>query len=172
PTASALNARPSVRSARWKKMSRPPVRRMKPWLCPITSFTIRPAATTPRRSGGRFTADSSGTALPARLRSAAGRAVAAESAAARRLGPRLVDGEIAAADLGRIQFANGFLRFLVGAHLDKRKPPRATRRLVADNVHRLDRAGAREELLELVFTGFIGQVSNVQLSAHTRSCHC
>src|SRR5689334_13486521 len=103
---------------------------MKPWLCPISSFTIRPVETAPRRSAGRgcTTArpyatcrtarlDDCTTVLPARFSPTP--AAAEPAAAAPHLGTGLVDGEVSAAHLRSVQRGDRLLRLLIGAHFDE-----------------------------------------------------
>src|SRR5688572_1664592 len=152
---------------------------MYPWPWPMNNVTTRPEVGTPRRSAGRAIAclragAAFGTAprlrsstLPARFRtSTLGEAAATEPAAALGLRPCFVDGQAAAADLARVQLGDGVLCFFVRAHLDKRKPAGAPRRLVAHHGDRFDRSGTGEQLLELVFADFVGQISDVQLPTH------
>src|SRR5436190_5989748 len=84
----------------------------------------------------------------------------------RRLRPRFVVGQTAAPKLIFIQLCDRLLRLVLGAHLNERKPTRAPRGHVAHHFHRFHRAGAAEQLLELRFSGFIREISDIQLSTH------
>src|SRR5262245_66500813 len=120
---------------------------MNPWLCPISSFTMRPVDTAPRRSAGPAVRPGTAfrpagrecgiTVLPARFPPTV--AAAGTAAAARRLGTRLVDGEVSAANLCPVQRGDRVLRLLVGAHLDERKPTRTTGHSIAQYRQRHDR---------------------------------
>src|SRR6187402_1530578 len=92
--------------------------------------------------------------LPARL--GAARAVAVAAGTARgRLRTRLVDGQLPAADRVRAELTNGFLRLLVGRHLDKRETARAAGGGVAHYVDGFNGAGSREQLLQILVIGFV-----------------
>src|SRR6267142_634179 len=101
--------------------------------------------------------------LPTRLR-ATPRFAAAPGI--RGLRPRFVDGKTAAPKLIFIQLCDRLLRLVLGAHLNERKPTRAPRGHVAHHFHRFHRAGAGEQVLELRFSGFIREISDIQLSTH------
>jgi hypothetical protein len=58
------------------------------------------------------------------------------------------------------------LRFLVRAHFHEREPAWSSGRLVAHHGDRLNGSSAREKLLELCFSSFVGEISDVQLSTH------
>jgi hypothetical protein len=80
--------------------------------------------------------------LPARLTTSAGvvpAAVSTESAAtpesAFGFGPRFVHRERTATHLILIELGRGFLRFLVGCHLDERKATRAAGRRIAHHAY-------------------------------------
>ena len=66
----------------------------------------------------------------------------------------------------RVQIGDRLLRFLVCAHLDEREPARAPGGHVAHHLDGLDGSRACEELLELRFPDFVGEVSNIQLKTH------
>src|SRR5262245_44446189 len=150
---------------------------MNPWLCPISSFTMRPVDTTPRRSAGR-TGPAAGlgaafrpaprdwaTALPARFSTTRPAAVTS-AAAALGLGASLVDGEVSATNRRPVEGGDRVLRLLVRTHFDEAKSARAAGRLIAHDVHRLHGPGPREQLLQLVFTDFVRQVADIQLPTH------
>src|SRR5438034_6379427 len=103
--------------------------------------------------------------LPTRLR-ATPRFAAAEPPAIRGLRPRFVDGKTASPKLIFIQLCDRLLRLVLGAHLNERKPARAPRGHVAHHFHRFHGAGAGEQVLELRFSGFIREISDIQLSTH------
>src|ERR687891_1930112 len=84
-----------------------------------------------------------------------------------RLRPRLVDGEAAAAQLIIIQLGDGRSRFLVCAHFHERESTRPPGGHVAHDSDRFDGPGATEELLELCFSRFVREVSDIQLPTHT-----
>src|SRR5438105_15454930 len=65
-----------------------------------------------------------------------------------------------------IQLCDRLLRLVLGAHLNERKPARPPRGHVAHHFHRFHRAGAGEQVLELRFSGFIREISDIQLSTH------
>src|SRR3954467_5658671 len=103
--------------------------------------------------------------LPTRLR-ATPRFAAAAAAGIRGLRPRFVDRQTAAAELIFVQLCDRLLRLIVGAHLDEGKPARAPGGHVAHDFHRFHAAGAGEQFLELRFSGFIREISDIQLSTH------
>src|SRR5207247_4676917 len=72
----------------------------------------------------------------------------------------------AGANLMFNQLCDRLLGLVLGAHLNERKPTRAPRGHVAHHSHRFHRAGAAEQLLELRFSGFIREISDIQLSTH------
>src|SRR3981189_122380 len=91
---------------------------------------------------------------------------AAELSGIRGLRPRFVDGKAASPELIFIQLCDRLLRLVLGAHLNERKPARPPRGHVAHHFHRFHRAGAGEQVLELRFSGFIREISDIQLSTH------
>src|SRR6185295_6981146 len=93
-------------------------------------------------------------------------AAAAAAEAAFRFRPRLVDGQRASAHLELVQFTRGLLCFLVGRHLDERKPAGPARRGVAHHANRFDGSGSAEQLLQLRFPGRVRKIPDVQPSTH------
>src|SRR5205814_9161936 len=79
---------------------------------------------------------------------------------------RFVDGMAASPTLILIQLCDRLLRLVLGAHLNERKPARPPRGHVAHHFHRSHRAGAGEQVLQLRFSGFIREISDIQLSTH------
>src|SRR5262245_878282 len=145
----------------------------------MNSATIRPELGAPRRSAGRTIAALRAGAvsptaprrcaamqLPARLRAPTVRVAAAKAATARGLRTSFVDGEAAAADLTRVQFANRGLRLFVCAHLDERKPARTPGHLVAHHGYRFNGSCAREQFLQLGLSNFVRQIPDIQLPTH------
>ena len=65
----------------------------------------------------------------------------------------LVDLELTAAEFGAVEFCNGFLAILLGAHLDKAKATRAARLAVLDDRCGLDCADTGKKLLEIAARG-------------------
>src|SRR5204862_3390852 len=84
----------------------------------------------------------------------------------RGLRPRFVDGKASSPKLIFIQLCDRLLRLVLGAHLNERKSARTPRGHVAHHFHRFHRAGAAEQVLELRFSGFIREISDIQLSTH------
>src|SRR5262249_30762532 len=80
--------------------------------------------------------------------------------------PRLVDGEASPAELIGVQLGDGCLRLLVRAHFHEREPPGAPRGHIAHHFHRFNGSRACEQLLELRFSRFVREVSDIQLSTH------
>jgi hypothetical protein len=79
---------------------------------------------------------------------------------------RFVDREAAATHFVRVQIGDRLLRFLVRAHLDEREPARAPGGHVTHHLDGLDGSRACEELLELRFPDFVGEISNIKLTTH------
>src|SRR5207248_11113618 len=94
------------------------------------------------------------------------RLAAAEPSGIRGLRRPFVDGETAPAKLIFIQLCDRFLRLVLGAHLNEGKPARPPRRHVAHHFHRFHGAGTGEQALELRFSGFVREISDIQLSTH------
>src|SRR4030095_13595945 len=103
--------------------------------------------------------------LPTRL-GATSRFAAAEPPGIRGLPPRFVNGETAPPKLIFIQLCDRLLRLVIAAHLNERKPARPSRGHVAHHFHRFHGAGTGEQVLELRFSGFIREISDIQLSTH------
>ena len=57
----------------------------------------------------------------------------------------------------------------VGGHLDEREPARTARRHVTHDAHRLHLPARREQVLEVLLARRVGEVADIQLSAH---CDC
>src|SRR5262249_2809163 len=106
------------------------------------------------------------SALPARLRAATTCVTATEATRMLGLRPRFVDGEASPAELIGVQLGDGFLRLLVRAHFHEREPARAPRGHIAHHCNRFDGSRPREQLLELCFSRFVGEVSDIQLPTH------
>ena len=111
--------------------------------------------------------------LPARLSASAATAASATEAAATtaaagacRHGLRLVDGEVAPAEVVVVQLFDRALRFLVGGHLDEAEAPGASRRHVAHDLHAFDGAASREELFEILLARGVRKVTHVKFSTH------
>ena len=90
------------------------------------------------------------------------------AAAARALFARLgdVDGKGAAIHFLAVQGFNGFVGFLDGTHGDKTKPARTAGFPVHHQVGFSDRAMRGERVIQVVFGGIEGKVSNIQFIAH------
>jgi len=99
-------------------------------------------------------------------------ATATEAAAATTAGgalftrPGNVDSERTAIEIGAVQRLDGFLSFLRGAHGDEPKAAGAAGHAVHHQVGLENRAVGGKRVLEIVFSGFEGKVSNKQLCAH------
>src|SRR5688572_19265818 len=94
----------------------------------------------------------------ATVAAAAAAAAPAESSAATTtplLRPRLVHAQASSFELPLIERLTCGLPLLIVRHFDEREAPRASRCVVANQVHRIDLAVAREELLELRLLGVI-----------------
>src|SRR5262245_13516446 len=107
--------------------------------------------------------------LPAWFRTSSLRVAAEPAATSLRLRPRLVDGQIAAADLGGVQLIDRRLCSFVRTHLDERKPARASCRLIAHDRDRFDRSDTGEDLLQFGLSDLVRQVSDIQLPTHTQT---
>jgi len=83
-----------------------------------------------------------------------------------RLGPRLVHDEIPISEEASVQHLYRLRRLLFGGHLDKPESARPSRELIGDDSNRLDGAGLREELAEILLRGLEGEVTDEQLSGH------
>jgi hypothetical protein len=77
-----------------------------------------------------------------------------------------IDRQGAAIEFLAMQLVDRLLGFFGAAHGDERKPPGATRHAIHHDVGLHNRAAAGERVLEIVFSGFEGKVSNKQLCAH------
>src|SRR5262249_20001152 len=135
---------------------------------------VRPVDVVPRRSAGRGVGlraasrpagrDSCVTALPTRFSPPV---AGSETSAPRRLpAPGLVSRQDSAAHLCSVQRGDRVLRLLVRAHFHEREPARTARHLIAHHRHRFDGSRAREQLLELRFSRFVREVSDIQLPTH------
>jgi hypothetical protein len=103
--------------------------------------------------------------LPARLASTRGttrvEATAATTPGARHLRPRFVHGQPSSTKLSIVQFRNGLLRVVITGHFDEGKAARTTGISIAHDGNRFDSARLSEELLQVLFVGFVGDVSDV-----------
>src|SRR5262245_21364223 len=97
---------------------------------------------------------------------AASTAVAAATAAGL-LGFGLIDGQRAAVMLGAAQRDDGCLGFLVRTHLDKAEAFAAAAVAIHDDLCRADCSVRRENLLQVRVRDGVGEVSDVQLAAHS-----
>ena len=79
---------------------------------------------------------------------------------------RNVDGQSTTVEFLAVQGINGLLRFFRAAHGDERKATGATRHAIHHQVCFHDRAASGKRVLEVVFSGFEGEISNKQLRAH------
>src|SRR3990170_1089293 len=80
----------------------------------------------------------------AAARPAAAGPAAGAARAALRLGPRLVDDQVAVAEQPAVEHLDGLGRFLFCGHLDEPEAARAAGELVGHDAHRLHRAGLSE----------------------------
>ena len=103
---------------------------------------------------------------------AAAAAATAATEAAFRLRARFVDDERPAFHLLLVEFADGFLRFLVRAHLDEREAASATSRHVAHHADAVDLARAAEQFGELIFGRGVRKVPDVESPAHAVTYSC
>ena len=96
-------------------------------------------------------------------------AAAAETAttAPIRFGPRLVHGEIAAAQRILVELLNRLLRILVGGHLHEREAARAARHLIAHDGDRLDLTGLSEEILQILLAGAEREIAHKKFPSHS-----
>src|SRR5829696_3421959 len=101
---------------------------------------------------------------------AAAAATAAEAAATAarpcRHRLRLVDRQVAAAEVVVVQLLDRALRLLVGRHLDEAEPAGTTGGHVAHDLHALDGATACEQLFEVLLTRGVRKVPHVKFSTH------
>src|SRR5688572_31592307 len=110
--------------------------------------------------------------LPPRLAApttaTAATAAATESAAARagRHRLRLVDGQVAAAEVVVVELVDGALRFFVGRHLDEAEAACTAGCHVAHDLDALDSATAGEELLQILLPRAVREVAHVKFSTH------
>jgi hypothetical protein len=109
--------------------------------------------------------------LPARLAaaSAASAEVPAASSRAHRLGPRLVDGQPAAAELRVVELLDGGAGAVLGGHFDEREAARPARGLIAHEANGSDRSGLGEQPLECLFVSGKREIADVQLLIHVPS---
>ena len=99
-------------------------------------------------------------------------AATAAAEAAFRLRTRFVDDQRAAFHLLLVELADGFLRFLVRAHLDEREAARAAGGHVPHHANVVHLAGPAEQFRELIFRGRIGKVPDVESPAHAVTYSC
>ena len=77
------------------------------------------------------------------------------SAGALRFRTRFIHGQSAAVELIFMKLFYGFVGILLGHHLDKCKPPRATGFRLAHHVNRFDNTGLTEKRFESGFVDFV-----------------
>ncbi len=77
-----------------------------------------------------------------------------------------VDRQGATVEFLAVQGINGLLRFFGAAHGDERKSTGATRHAIHHQVGFHDRAAGGKSVLQVVFRGFEGEISDKQLRAH------
>ena len=85
-------------------------------------------------------------------------ATTATEAAAGRLGPRFVDREGAAAELGLVELVDRALGIVVARHLDEREPACASRSHVAHDADGIHGADVPKHLFELGFSRLYGRL--------------
>src|SRR5436190_1937210 len=112
--------------------------------------------------------------LPARFATSRAATAAAAptpaAAATARLGPRFVHGDPASIELGFVQLLDGALGRLVGLHLDEGEAARSSCHLIADDIDRVHRADALEQLLKPPLLGVERKVPYKQFATHLHSC--
>ena len=125
--------------------------------------TVRHAKKNGTLEGCRFST-LVGTALPAGL----GAPPVVAETAARALGLRtsFVHGEVASTVVVVVQRGDRVLRVFVGRHLDERKAARTARGHVTHHIDAFHSTGTGKQFLEVLFSGLVRQVSNVELSSH------
>src|SRR5919107_1616013 len=107
-------------------------------------------------------------ALPAgRAGSAAAPEAAATAAAAILAGPRLVDRQVAAAELLAVELRDGRLALFARRHLDEAEAARAARVAILDDRGRLDVAGLREQVAEVFARSLERKVADVKFNGHS-----
>ena len=83
-----------------------------------------------------------------------------------------VDDQRAPVHLLLVEFGDGFLRFLVRAHLDESEAARAAGRHVAHHANAVHLAGAAEQFGELIFGCGVRKVPDVESPAHAVTYSC
>ena len=108
------------------------------------------------------------TATAAAAEVATTTAAATATAARRTLFARLgnVDSDCTAVDLAAVEGLNGLLSFLGGAHGDETESAGTTAHAVHHQVGFHDSAVCRKGVLQVVFSGVEGKISNKQFSTH------
>src|SRR6185436_1350216 len=81
--------------------------------------------------------------------------------------PSSIDGQLAIIQIERIEHADRFLRFRLGAHLHKRKTTGAVGVTILDNFRRRHVAGLREQDPQVILGGVVRQVPHVQFGIHS-----
>jgi hypothetical protein len=117
------------------------------------------AAMPPSHLPPRFAAPTTATASTAAAAEAA-------TAGARRHRLRLVNGQVPAAEVVVVELIDGFLRLLVGRHLDEPESACAASRHVAHDLDALDGATSGEELLQVLLSRAVREVAHVKFSTH------
>src|ERR1044071_7518611 len=77
-----------------------------------------------------------------------------------------IDPQRAAGEVLAIEIGNRLLGGVGGRHLDEAEPPRLTAHAVDHQVDAFDLSRGREVLGDQIFSGVIGQVSNIQAARH------
>src|SRR5262249_26026889 len=130
--------------------------------CPML---VGPHAGRERLPAGLSTAAAT-TAVPTHA-AAAKSTPAAESTFGLR--PRRVHRERPPTELLLMTLGCGFLRFLIGRHLDERDPSRAPGCRIPHHPHRFHRASPAEQLLQLRLARGVRKIPDVQPATHTIS---
>src|SRR5215831_12706177 len=103
-------------------------------------------------------------AAPAASATTAARPASARST--RRLGPSLVDYQIAVAEEAPVEHLDGLGRFFLRRHLDESEASRTPGELIGHDPNGFDRAGLLEQLTEILLRGLEGEVADEQLCGH------
>jgi hypothetical protein len=77
-----------------------------------------------------------------------------------------VNGEVASVEVGAVHGTDGFLGFFFGAHGDESESARAAAVAIGHEVGFEDGAVRGESILEIVFGGVEGKISNKQFIIH------
>jgi hypothetical protein len=134
---------------------------------PPVSIATAAATATSTASIAAATASATATTIASSTSAAAAIAAASPATTATfRTRAGFIHGEVSAIQRVPIKGLRGRIRFFLGGHRYESKPPRTAAHAVEHQIHFLDGAMLREQILQIVFRNVVGEISYEQLCIH------